>query len=62
MTLACEDGHQVEANKVVLVALNHFFMKTLKLSKHPHHRLIYMRGDRFDKLITVVDYFYGGGG
>ena len=43
VTLVCEDGQQVEAHKVVLVASSPFFLNILKRNKHPHP-LIYMRG------------------
>ena len=43
VTLACEDGKQVEAHKVVLAASSPFFKDILKRNKHPHP-LIYMRG------------------
>ena len=36
VTLACEDGQQVEAHKVVLVASSPFFLNILKRIKHPH--------------------------
>ena len=39
MTLACEDGQQVEAHKVILAAL---FQKLLGRNKHPHP-LIYKK-------------------
>ena len=36
VTLACEDGQQVEAHKVVLLASSPFFQNILKKNKHPH--------------------------
>ena len=36
VTLACEDGLQVEANKVVLIASSPFFLNILKRNKHSH--------------------------
>ena len=42
VTLACEDGQQIEAHKVVLASASPVFMKLLKKNKHPHP-LIYMR-------------------
>ena len=36
VTLACEDGHQIEANKVVLAATSPFFQTILKKNKHSH--------------------------
>ena len=43
VTLACEDGHEVEAHKVILAASSPFFQNMLKRNKHAHP-LIYMRG------------------
>ena len=51
VTLACEDGQQVEAHKVVLVASSPFFLNILKRNKH-HHPLIYMRGVKLLNLKT----------
>ena len=59
MTLACEDGQQVEAHKVVLVASSPFFLDILKRNKHPHP-LIFMRGVRIENLMAMVDFFYHG--
>ena len=43
VTLACEDGHQVEAHKVILAAASPFFANILNRNKHTHP-LIYMKG------------------
>ena len=59
VTLACEDGQQVEAHKVVLVASSPFFMNILKRNKHPHP-LIYLRGVRSDNLMAMFDFIYHG--
>ena len=59
VTLVCEDGQQVEAHKVVLVASSPFFQNVLKKNKHPHP-LIYMRGMRPENLMAMVDFFYYG--
>ena len=59
VTLACEDGQQVEAHKVVLVASSPFFLSILKRNKHPHP-LIYMRGVTPENLKAMVDFFYHG--
>ena len=42
VTLACEDGQQVEAHKVALISSSSFFLNLLKRNKHPNP-LIYMR-------------------
>ena len=57
VTLACEDGQQVEAHKVILAASSPFFQKLLGRNKHPH-TLIYMRGVKFDDLLAIVDFLY----
>ena len=59
VTLACEDGQQVESHKVILAASSPFFQKLLLRNKHPHP-LIYMRGVRFEDLLAIVDFLYCG--
>ena len=59
VTLACEDGMQVEAHKVVLASASPFFLDVLKRNKHPHP-LIYMKGIRSENLMAMVEFFYKG--
>ena len=59
VTLVCEDGHQLEAHKVILVASSPFFLNLLKKSRHPHP-LIYMKGIKFEDLQAMVDFLYRG--
>jgi len=59
VTLACEDGQQVEAHKVILAASSPFFQNLLRRNKHPHP-LIYMRGVAAEDLKSVIDYIYYG--
>ena len=59
VTLACEDGTQVETHKVVLASSSPFFMDLLKRNKHPHP-LIYMKGVKADALVAIVDFLYYG--
>ena len=59
VTVACEDGHQIEAHKVVLVASSPFFQTVLARNKHCH-LLIYMRGIKSDDLLAIVDFLYRG--
>ena len=59
VTLACEDGTQVEAHKVILASSSPFFMEILKRNKHPHP-LIYMRGVKADALTATIDFLYYG--
>ena len=60
VTLACEDGQQLETHKVILAASSLFFQKLLGRTKHPHP-LIYMRGVKSDDPLAIVDFLYLGG-
>ena len=59
LTLACEDGQQIETHKMVLIASSPFFQRLLKRISHPHP-LIYMRGVKPEDLLAMVDFFYFG--
>ena len=59
MTLACEDGQQIEAHKVILAASSPFFQNMLRRNKHPHP-LIFMRGVKSEDLHAIVDFLYCG--
>ena len=53
MTLACEDGQQVEAHKVILAASSPFFQNLLQKNTHSHP-LIYMRGVESEILLGII--------
>ena len=59
VTLACEDGQQVETHKVLLAASSPFFQKILGRNKHPHP-LIYLRGMKSEDILAIVDFLYVG--
>ena len=59
VTLACEDGKQVEAHKVILAASSPFFQNLLKRNKHSHP-LIYMRGVKSEVMLAILDFLYFG--
>ena len=59
VTLACEDGQQIEVHKVILAASSPFFQRILKRHKHSHP-LIYMKGVKSDDLKAIVDFLYFG--
>ena len=44
---------------MVLIASNPFFLSLLKKNKHPHP-LVFMRGVKFEDLVTMVDFLYNG--
>ena len=59
VTLACEDGSQVEAHKVILAASSPFFRDILNKNKHSHP-LIFMRGLKSQVLLAIMDFLYIG--
>ena len=59
VTLACEDGQQIEAHKVILAASSPFFEKILQKSKHPHP-LIYLKGFQSKHFVSILDFLYFG--
>ena len=59
VTLACEDGQQVEAHKVILAFSIPFFQKWLTRNKH-NHPLVYMRGMKSENLLAFLDFLYYG--
>ena len=59
VTLACEDGQQVEAHKAILASSSPFFKELLMKNKHPHP-LAYMRALRSEDLVAMVDFLYFG--
>ena len=59
VTLASEDGEQIEAHKIVLASSSPFFKNLLKKNNHPHP-IIYMKGVKFDHLSAIVDFLYFG--
>ena len=59
VTLACEDGQQIEAHKVILAASSPFFETILQRNKHPHP-LIYLGGFKSEDLMAILDFLYFG--
>ena len=59
VTLACEDGKQIEAHKVILAASSPLFQAILKTNKHSHP-MIYMRGLKSKDLNAMLDFLYYG--
>ena len=60
VTLASDDGHQVEAHKVILAASGPFFKEILVKNKH-NNPLIYMSGVKAENKTAMVDFLYKGG-
>ena len=59
VTLACEDGQQINTHKLILIASSPFFMNLLKKNKHSHP-FVFMRGVTFENLSAMVDFLYQG--
>ena len=56
VTLACEDGQQIKAHRVILAGSSPFFENLLRSLKHSSHPLIYMRGVcLLPRLISQLD-------
>ena len=59
VTLAFEDGQQIEAHKVVLASSSPFFRDILTKIKHPHP-FIFMRSVKSDDFVGILDFLYFG--
>ena len=59
VTLACDDGKQVNAHKVVLSAFSSVFETILKKNAH-NHPLIYLSGINHQDLEKILDFVYLG--
>ena len=59
ITLACKDGKQVVAHKVILASSSLVFKEILKENKHAHP-VIYMKGICADDLLAIIDFIYCG--
>ena len=59
VTLACDDGQQIEAHKVILASSSQLFKDLLKGNKHPHP-IIYMRRIKSEDLVSIIDLLYHG--
>ena len=61
VTLACEDGQQIEAHKVILASSSPFFQNLLsKNMKKHHHPIVYMKEVKFEDLYAIIDFLYLG--
>ena len=54
ITLACEDGKQIEAHKVVLASSSPFFRELLRRNRNLHP-LVYMKGLKSEDLSALMD-------
>jgi len=59
VTLACENGNQVKAHKVVLSSFSSVFQSILKNNHHPHP-LLYLTGIEEQDIVNILDFIYLG--
>ena len=59
VTLACADGQQMEAHKVILAASSPTFQDIFRRNKHPHP-LIFMTGTKSSDMSSILDFLYFG--
>jgi len=58
VTLACDDS-QIQAHKVILSACSPFFRTVLRRNPH-QHPLLYLKGVKYQELISVLNFMYNG--
>ena len=58
ITLVCGDN-QLQAHKVILSACSPFFRAVLKKNPHPHP-LLYLKGVKYEEIISVLNFMYHG--
>jgi len=58
VTLACDDD-QIQAHKVILSACSPFFRTILKKNNHTHP-LLYLKGIKYQQLVSVITFMYHG--
>merc|ERR1719331_3301167 len=59
VTLATDDGHHIQAHKVILSAGSNFFSDIFQKSNHTN-MLVYLKGISSEKLEQVLDFIYNG--
>merc|ERR1719245_2790781 len=59
VTLATEDGQQIQAHRIILSAGSKFF-SDIFLNSHHNNILVYLKGIRIAQLETLVDFIYSG--
>ena len=60
VTLACVDGKQLEAHKVILAASSPFFQNLLRNKNKHAHPIVYLKGMKSEELVAMLDFLYYG--
>ena len=58
VTIACDDD-QIQAHKVIISACSPFFRTVLKRNPH-QHPLLYLKGVKYNELLSVLNFMYLG--
>ena len=59
VTLACDDGMQVKAHKIILISCSQFFQNILLRNPH-NHPLVYLKGVGYQVLKNIIRFIYLG--
>ena len=59
VTLATDDGHQIQAHKLILSVGSDFFMELFSKSEH-FSTLVYLRGVKKHELENLIQFLYEG--
>jgi len=60
VTMATDDGHQIQAHKIVLIAGSKFFKEILRTAKNKECAFIYLKGIEISELKHIVNFLYEG--
>ena len=59
VTLASDDDNQIQAHKVIIGACSPFFRNILRKNTH-NHPLLYLKGVKYNELVSVLNFMYHG--
>ena len=60
VTLACEDGKQIEAHRVILSSCSPFFRNMFIQNSRHQHMVLYLKGIHYEDLHAIVSFIYVG--
>ena len=59
VTLACEDGEQIQSHKFILSSISPVFRQIFLKNPHPHS-LVYLTGVKYSHLQAIIQFVYLG--
>ena len=60
VTLACDDGKQIEAHRVILSSCSTFFRNIFVRNSSHQHMVLYLKGIHYEDLHAIVSFIYVG--